>query len=124
MHHPLYHGEETDFPLVIRNPAPRYSLAYTANDGDDYHGRPQIEIHATIGYDLDGTAVHVRSVTVNAVVMYARPDFDQGREVPFTDAELQAHAPFVKAQSVTDEAWQQRAWESAIEAERCGDGDY
>jgi hypothetical protein len=120
MHQINYHGEEDDATVVRK---PRYELDYIAHDGDDHNFRPQIEIHATIGYDLDENAIEIRSVTVDAVVMFARPCFVQGREVPFTDAELAAHVPFVRAAAENDEAWKMRAIESAIEAERCGD-DY
>jgi len=122
MHNIIHHGYDTTGEVRLPTPKPpRYSLDYVAHDGDDHNFRPQIEIHATIGYDLDENAIEIRSVTVDAVVMFARPCFVQGREVPFTDDELAAHVPFVRAAVNADEAWRERALESAIEADRCGD---
>ena len=121
----VYNGIEATAGEV-RLPAPkppRYSLDYVAHDGDSCNFRPQIEVHATIGYDLDEAAIEIRSVTVDAVVMFARPCFVQGREVDFTADELAAHVPFVRAAVNADEAWRERAIESAEEADRCGD-DY
>jgi hypothetical protein len=63
-------------------------------------------------------------VTVDAVVLFSRPCFVQGREVPFTADELAAHVSFVRAAVNADEAWKLRAIESAEESDRCGDGDY
>jgi uncharacterized protein YjaG (DUF416 family) len=121
----IYNGIEATTGIRLPTPKPpRYSLDYVAHDGDSCNFRPQIEIHATIGYDLDENAIEIRSVTVNTVAMYSRPDYRQGREVPFTDAELAAHVPFVRAAVNADEAWRERALESAIEADRCGDGDF
>ena len=120
----IHHGYDTTGEVRLPAPKPpRYELDYVAHDGDSCNFRPQIEIHATIGYDLDENAIEIRSVTVDAVVMYSRPDYRQGREVPFTYAELAAHVPFVRAAVNADEAWRERAIESAIEADRCGDGD-
>ena len=121
----IYNGIEATTGIRLPAPKPpRYSLDYCAADGDSCNFRPQIEIHATIGYDLDGDAIEIRSVGVDAVVVFSRPCFVQGREVDFTDAELQAHMPFVLAAVNADEAWKLRAIESAEEAKRCGDGDY
>jgi hypothetical protein len=120
----IYHGYDVTGEVRLPAPKPpRYSLDYIAHDGDSCNFRPQIEVHATIGYDLDENAIEIRSVTVNTVAMYSRPDYRQGREVPFTDAELAAHVPFVLAAVNADEAWKLRAIESAEESDRCGD-DY
>ena len=120
----IYNGIEATTGIRLPAPKPpRYSLDYVAHDGDSCNFRPQIEVHATIGYDLDEAAIEIRSVTVDAVVLFSRPCFVQGREVDFTAAELEAHMPFVLAAVNADEAWRERAIESAIEADRCGDGD-
>lgn len=133
-HGPNYLGDDATIYLanLTKNPPPRYSLDYIAKDGDDCRFRPQIEIHATIGYDLDGTAVHVRSATVEKVVMYARPDFSVGATVRFEYVDSNGrtidlrptYAAFVKTQASADEAWQSRAFDAAQDAEtarRCGD---
>jgi len=126
----IHHGEETDFPIVIRNPAPQYAEPYVgrndqplARDGDNYGDNFQIYYEAVVRFDIDNGSMHVRGVHVTAVVMYARPEFDEGVEVPFTARQLEKHAAFVKAIVEADEHWQRETLDRIETRNRTGD-DY